>query len=285
MSAEGTRHAPPTGIGIGLRAELAAELLALEPPEIRFLEVHPENYVRRGGRYAENLERALGRWPVITHGLTLCFGNVDGYDRAFLGELRAFLERVGTPWHSDHLCFAGAGGALAHDLLPFPHDSAAVELCVQRIREMRDAIGREVAVENVSSYVIPKGTTMDEPTFVNEVLDRADAKILLDVNNVYVNAKNHGFDARAYIDRIPAERVVQLHVAGHWLRKDGLRIDTHAEAICEDVYALLEHTLERVGPVPVLLERDGNFPSFEALLSEVRRLDEIYRRATGAAAA
>jgi len=274
-----------TGVGIGLRVELAAALLEREPPEVRFLEIHPENYIRRGGRFAENLERSLERWPILTHGLTLGFGNVEPYDRAALGELRALLERVGTPWHSDHLCFAAAAGTFAHDLLPVPQDEATVRHCAARIREMRDAIGREVALENVSFYAIPNGTTMDEATFVLEVLERADAKLLLDVNNVYVNAKNHGFDARGYIDRIPPERVVQIHVAGHWVRRDGIIIDTHGEAICEDVYALLEHTLERMGPVPVLLERDGNFPTFDALLDEVRRLDEIWRRATGAAAA
>jgi uncharacterized protein (UPF0276 family) len=267
------------GVGLGLRHDVADELLERRPAEVRWLEIHPENYVRRGGRFALNLERALERWPVVPHGLTLGFGTTERFDPAYVRELKALLDRIDAPWYSDHLCFAGSGGVFLHDLLPLPFTREAIDTAVARLRELEDALERPVAVENVSYYADPAPRTMDEPDFLLEVLEAADAKLLLDVNNVYVNAKNHGFDPRTYIDRIPAERVVQIHVAGHHTKKDGLIIDTHGEPVCEGVYDLLEHTLERIGPIPVLLERDQNIPPLDVLLAEVSRLSALYERA------
>jgi hypothetical protein len=261
---------------------IAKDLFAIDPPEVRWLEVHPENYIRRGGKYQDALERALARWPIATHGLTMCFGAVEPFDRAFLASLRSFLEGVGTPWHSDHLCFAGVDGVLLHDLLPLPYTREAVQTVVARLREAQGALERPVAIENISWYGHPGPSEMTELEFHLEVLERADCKILLDVNNAYVNSRNHGGDPKAFLDAIPKDRVVQIHIAGHLVRPDGFIIDTHAEPVCEDVYALLEHTLRRLGPVPVLLERDDRFPSFADLHAEVRRIDAIYRRAVGA---
>jgi hypothetical protein len=273
--------APITGIGLGLRMPLADELFEVAPPEVRWLEVHPENYMGRGGRYEAALEKALDRWPIGTHGLTMCFGSVNPFDEGYLAKLRALLGRVGPAWHSDHLCFAGADGVLLHDLIPLPFTREAVDVVVRRIREARDALGLPIAIENISWYGSPGPSEMDEATFHLEVLEKADCRILLDVNNVYVNCKNHGGDPREFIGKIPPERVVQYHVAGHLVRTDGLRIDTHAEPICDDVYSLFEHTLRTIGPRPTLLERDDKFPTFDALLAEVRRLDEIWRRVCG----
>jgi uncharacterized protein (UPF0276 family) len=194
------------------------------------------------------------------------------------------LRDVGAPWHSDHLCFAGVDGVFAHDLLPMPFNEDTAKSCARRIEEARDATGcADLAFENVSYYAPSPRSETDEVSFCLDVLERADCKMLLDVNNVYVNSKNHGFDPRAWIDRIPSERVVQIHVAGHLVRRDGFRIDTHAEDVADDVYDLLEHTLRRIGPKPVLLERDGNFIPLDELLAQVRRLSEIYERATGGA--
>jgi uncharacterized protein (UPF0276 family) len=269
------------GIGVGLRMEMAEAFLEAKPKAVRFVEVHPENYVRRGGRYPAILEAARAEYPVVTHGLTMCFGSPDPYDREYLRDLRAFLREVETPWHSDHLCFGGASGAFVHDLLPLPFTDEAVELCVRRLEEARDALDLPLAFENVSYYAPQAEDGLDEVGFVVEVLERADAKLLLDVNNVFVNSRNFGFDPIDYIDRIPAERVAQLHVAGHLLRPDGLRIDTHGEAVCDEVYALVEHTLRRLGPRPVLLERDNDIPPLPVLLAEVEALGAIWERVFG----
>jgi len=269
-----------TGVGIGLRMEMAQELLDSRPQEVRWLEIHPENYMNRGGRYPSLLKKALEKWPVATHGLTMGFGRAEPFDREYLSTLRTFLKDVGSPWHSDHMCFADADGVFLHDLVPIPHNEEAARTAARRMEEAREALDITLAVENVSYYVDSERSETDEVSFVCDVLERADSKVLLDVNNVYVNSRNHGFDPRKWIDQIPADRIVQIHIAGHQVRTDGFRIDTHAESVCDDVYELLEYTLQRVGPKPVLLERDGNYPKLDELLDEVRRLESIYTRAT-----
>lgn len=272
-----------TGIGVGLRAPLADAILDRAPASLRWLEVSPENYIGRAGAFVRHLDAARERFPIVTHGLTLCPGGVDPFDESYMALVDAFTRRLGTPWHSDHLCFASLGGHFLHDLLPIPFTRASAAHTAARMVEAQRRIEAPLALENISWYAHPGAAELDEAEFLREVLDRSDAKLLLDVNNVYVNARNHGFDARAMIDRMPLDRVVQLHVAGHLTRPDGLRIDTHGEAVCDDVYALLEHTLAKIGPVPVLLERDQNFPSWEALVSEIDKLDAIWRRAAGGA--
>jgi uncharacterized protein (UPF0276 family) len=277
------RNTAVRGVGLGLRQGLSDALFAADLPELSFVEVHPENYVRRGGRFRALLERARERWPVLTHGLTLGFGAVEPAEPEYVSQLGAFLRAIDAPWHSEHLCFSSVDGVMLHDLLPLPLRQEAADTAVKRIRELQDQLGVPVAVENVSYYAHPGQAHCTEIEFVLDVLDRADAKLLLDVNNVFVNAKNHGFDPYAYLDRIPAARVVQIHVAGHSVRQDGLLLDTHGDAVRDEVYALLEHALRRIGPVPVLLERDQNFPDFTELTDEVRRLHAIYERATEAA--
>ena len=271
-----------TGIGLGLRYDLSQELLERRPRSISWVEVHPENYIDRGGQYGENLERAREEWPVLTHGLTACFGTTEALEPGYLGDLRRFLRDLQVPWHSEHLCLGGADGRFFHDLLPLPFTAEAAATAAQRLVEARDALDLPVALENVSYYAPQTSNGLSEVDFVTEVLERADAKLLLDVNNVYVNSENFGFEPREYIDRVPLERVVQIHVAGHELRPDGLRIDTHGEAIPDPVYELLEYTLERTGPVPVLLERDTNIPPLDDLLTEIEQLWAIYGRAIGA---
>ena len=269
------------GIGIGLRYDLAAELLERRPSTISWVEIHPENYVDRGGRYQEMLERARQEWPVVTHGLTTCLGAVEPFDSRYLAELRAFLSDVEVPWHSEHLCLGGADDRFFHDLLPLPFTDEAAAVAAQRLTEVREAIDRPLALENVSYYAPQERNGLAEADFVVEVLERADAKLLLDVNNIYVNSRNFDFDPKAYVDRIPEERVVQIHVAGHYVRDDGLRIDTHGEPVPNDVYDLLDYTLRKTGPVPVLLERDNNIPPLDELLAEVDELAAIYRDAVG----
>jgi hypothetical protein len=271
------------GIGLGLRYDLATELLERTPKSIAWLEIHPENYIDRGGRYQEMLDLAREDWSVITHGLSSCLGSPQPFDASYLKELGTFLKDLEIPWHSEHLCLGGVDDGFFHDLLPLPFTDEAVATASQRLIEMRDAIGVPLALEN-ASYYAPQGPDgLAEADFVVEVLERADAKLLLDVNNVYVNGRNFDFDPKLYIDKIPMERVVQIHVAGHFVRDDGLRIDTHGEPIPGDVYELLDYTLRKTGPVPVLLERDNNVPPLDELLSEVDELWAIYRNATEAA--
>jgi uncharacterized protein (UPF0276 family) len=259
----------------------ADELLSRAPAAVRWLEVHPENYVRRGGRYAATLEACQRRWPIVTHGLTMGLGAASAVASDRMAELARFLDRVETPWHSDHIAFAEAGGLFAHDLLPVPWNRASLDAAVRRVREMRAAIGRPVLVENLTWYATFEESDRTETEFIVDLLDRTDGALLLDVNNVCVNACNHGFDAEAWLDAVPMERVAQIHVAGHLVGDDGLRIDTHAEEVCDAVYGLLERVLRRTGHVPVLLERDGNFVDLDAILAEVHRLDALYRRVLG----
>jgi uncharacterized protein (UPF0276 family) len=269
------------GIGLGLRHDLATELLERAPKSIAWLEIHPENYIDRGGRYQEMLELARADWSIITHGLSTCLGAVEPFDAGYLQQLRAFLEDLEIPWHSEHLCLGTAGDRFFHDLLPLPFTEEAAAIASQRLIEVRDAIGVPLALEN-ASYYAPQGPDgLAEADFVVEILDRTDGKLLLDVNNVYVNARNFDFDPKSYIDKIPMDRVVQIHVAGHFVRDDGLRIDTHGEPVPNDVYDLLDYTLRKKGPVPVLLERDSNIPPLDELLAEVDELWTIYESATG----
>jgi uncharacterized protein (UPF0276 family) len=267
------------GIGLGLRSPLAKALFERPPAALRWLEIHPENYLERGGRYQSLLERARESFPLLTHGLSMGFGSLAPFDAHYLRGLRGLCESLRVPWHSDHLCFSCVDGVYVHDLLPLPFNRESLAVCVDRVREAQDALGIEIAVEHISYYARPPGSVLDEAEHLAEILERADAKFLLDVNNVYVNAMNHGFDPRAFIDRLPLARVVQLHVAGHLVRADGFRIDTHAEPVCEEVFALFEYALSKLArPLPVLLERDDNFPDFTELAGEIERLDAIYRR-------
>lgn len=276
----------PAAVGLGLRAAFVDELLEREArgevPAIRWLECHPENYMRRGGRWPRNLERCRERWPFATHGLAMSLGGVDPLDRQYLATLKRFLRELEVPWHSDHLCFSVAHGAASHDLLPMPWNEDTARHFADRVREARELISVPLAVENISYYVKPAGSTLDDGAFASAVVREAGCDLMLDVNNVYVNARNHGEDPRAILAAMPLDRVVQIHVAGHFLEEDeepGFVIDTHAEPVCDDVYDLLAWTLERTGRVPILLERDDDFPPFDELYAEVERLDRILRAA------
>ncbi len=270
------------GIGLGLRYDLGTELFERQPETISWLEIHPENYLNRGGRYQEMLDLARRDWPIVTHGLSTCLGAPEPFDARYLRELRMFLSDIEVPWHSEHLCLGGVGDRFFHDLLPLPFTEETARIASQRLIEVRDAIDLPLALENASYYASQCADGLAEADFVVDVLERADAKLLLDVNNIYVNSRNFDFDPKAYIDKIPADRVVQIHVAGHFVRDDGLRIDTHGEPVPDDVYQLLDYTLRKIGPVPVLLERDNNVPPLDELLAEVDELWSIYRNATDA---
>jgi uncharacterized protein (UPF0276 family) len=286
-----------TGVGLGLRWEFIDEALE-QRPAIDFVELSPENYMGRGGHYDEALDRATELWPIVTHGLTMSLGGVDPLRPDYLVGLRSFLERVKSPWHSDHLCFSTYGGVVLHDLLPIPFKKEEVARVADRIKRAQDAVGRPMAVENVSFYLHPGKRDMPEAEFIARVCDAADCGLMLDVNNAWVNATNFGFDIDEWMRTVPLERVVQMHVAGHdwfeegaWELRDRPRdfvedkegrliVDTHGSDCCDEVLLLLERTLERTGPVPVLLERDQSIPPLPLLLAEVAKIKAIWERAT-----
>jgi hypothetical protein len=270
----------PAGAGLGFRAALAEQLLGANDTHARFVEIAPENYLGVGGQRGRWLAMAAERWPVVSHGLCGDFSGAAPLDLDFMKELKGFLRTYGARWYSDHLCFTHVHGAESHDLLPLPFTDEAVARAAARIREVKDILEMPVAIENVSAYLRAPGGTMDEPTFVRRVAEAADCHILLDVNNVYVNAVNFGFDPRGYMDALPLDRVIQIHVAGHDEEEplDGKRllIDTHGAPIIDPVYALLEDTLRKIPHAPpVLLERDHNIPSLPVLEAELARLQGI----------
>lgn len=271
----------PTGVGLGLRGAFLDVLVARGAEvDLAFLEVCPENYMRRGGRAVRQFEALAERIPIITHGLMLSLGSTDPFDTDYLRELAGFVARHGTAWHSDHLCFSGHRGALLHDLLPLPMTRASVTHVVDRIARASDAIGKPLAIENISYYVPMPGDFAHEAEFVAEVCERADCGLLLDVNNIYVNSKNFGFDPLEMLRGYPLDRVVQMHVAGHthWERFD-FWLDDHGASAEPTVHALMEWVVERTGPLPVLLERDKAIPKLDELLDEVAGLQASYERA------
>jgi uncharacterized protein (UPF0276 family) len=288
-TAEG-RARPLTGVGLGLRWEFIDEALDEGDLESRvaFFEVSPENYMRRGGLYPDQLARLADRIPIVTHGLTMSLGGIDAFDDRYFRRLRAFVDRIAprVGWHSDHLCVTSHEGAVLHDLLPLPFDKATAKRVAARVREASDRLERAIAIENVSYYHEPgqRPGGWREEDLLAEVLEEANCLLLLDVNNLDVNAQNHGFDALAWLDRVPLERVVEVHVAGpeRW-RDTSLWVDTHGAPVRESVYMLLEHVVARTGPVPVLLERDHQVPPLGELLGEVSRLRAAYERALASA--
>lgn len=283
------------GVGLGLRWEFIDEILERKP-KLAFVEVSPENYMGRGGYYDEALDRAKDTWPVVTHGLTMSLGGVDPLREDYLTGLGRFIDRTGSPWHSDHLCFSTFGGVVLHDLLPLSFKRSEVSRIADRIKRAEDAIGVPMAIENVSFYLHPGRREMTEAEFIASVCEAADCGLMLDVNNAWVNAINFGYDVDDWMRTIPLDRVVQMHVAGHdWFsevdfvlgerppdlskREGMLIVDTHGHDVASEVMLLLERTLEKTGPVPVLLERDQSIPPLDTLLAEVARIDEVWRRA------
>lgn len=265
----------PLTVGLGFRLGLAKQILAAEESHASFLEISPENYLGVGGRRRRLLKEAAQKWPIVCHGLCGDLAGRAPVNHEMLAELRDFLQEFGARWYSDHLCLTHVGGAEIHELVPLPFNHETVEQVARRINEVQEILGLPMAVENVSAYGRMPGSTMSEPEFVCAVVEEADCKLLLDVNNVYVNAMNFGFDAEAYIDAMPLDRVVEIHMAGH-IEEDGLLIDTHSRAIKSSVFELFRYALKRLPQrPPVLLERDGNFPPLRELEREMKVLLDI----------
>ncbi len=270
----------PTGVGLGLRSRyLEAVAAGALEGEADFLEISPENFMHRGGRAHAHLDRIANRHPIVSHGLMLSLGGAGPFDPDYLKTLRDFLARIDSPWHSDHLCFSGLCGTVLHDLLPVPFSTASARRIAERIERVRDVLGRPMLVENISWYAHAGEGGLSEADFIAEVCERADCGLLLDVNNCWVNAKNHGFDVMAFLEKVPLDRVVQIHVAGHERYDDDLFVDTHGATAEPKVHDLLAWVVERTGPVPVLLERDNNLPPLADLVAELRAFRRTYTAA------
>ena len=240
------------GIGIGLRIPHYLKILE-EKPELDWFEIISENFMVGGGRPLEILDEVLANYPVVQHGVSLYFGSLDEYDKDHLSRLKQLIERTGSPFISDHLCWGSFNGSYSHDLLPLPYTKEAVSNTAKRIRYVQQFIETSVCVENVSSYLAYKDSCMTEWQFLSEVVEAADCGILLDLNNVYVSSCNHSFDPYDYLAGIPLERVGQIHLAGHSTYDTHL-LDTHDHEVCNPVWELYEYVIDKIGPTNTLLE-------------------------------
>jgi uncharacterized protein (UPF0276 family) len=260
---------PRLGFGLGLRSEHYEQIVA-GPQRIDWFEAISENYMVGGGKPLRWLERIRADYPVVLHGVSLSIGGSDALDRAYLIELKALAERIQPAWISDHLCWTGVAGRNMHDLLPLPHTEEAVRHIAARVREVQDFLGRRILLENVSSYAVFRESSMSEWDFLEAIAGEADCLLLLDVNNIYVNSRNHGFDPLDYLRAIPAARVQQIHLAGH-SRNGGLLIDTHDHPVPEGVWALYAAAVRRFGAVATMIERDDRIPPLADLVAELDR--------------
>ncbi|WP_343203876.1 DUF692 domain-containing protein [Luteimonas sp. MC1782] len=262
----------PRSVGLGLRRGLLAELRAAPAGSFDFLEAAPENWMGVGGAMGDAFAELAARHPMVFHGLSLSLGGPAALDETFLHKLRRFLDAHRAPLYSEHLSACGDRLGQLYDLLPLPFTEEAVHHVAARIRRAQDILGRRIAVENISYYaVIPveAATALDELEFINAVLAEADCDLLLDVNNIVVNATNHGYDAHAFLRGLPSSRIACIHVAGHYDEAPDLKIDTHGAAVGDPVWALLAEAYRVHGTHPTVLERDFNFPPFDALLGEL----------------
>jgi uncharacterized protein len=263
------------GCGIGLRKEHFDRVIG-ERPGVPFFEVISENFMVAGGRPAYVLDRVRRDYPVALHGVSMNLGSADPLDAAYLARLKALVDRVEPAIVSDHLCWTGLAGLNSHDLLPLPFTEETVRHVAAKIRRVQEVLGRRLLVENVSSYVSYRASEMSEADFLTAVVREADCHLLLDVNNLWVNGRNHGFDAVEAIGAIPVDRVKQFHLAGHEDHGDVV-IDTHDRPVRDEVWALYRRAVRRFGAQPTLLEWDANVPGFDVLLEEARLAEVIQR--------
>jgi len=264
-------------VGLGLRRDIAEEILDNRILTPDFLEFAPENWMGMGGAWLKVMERALEAYPITCHGLSLSLGSPEELDWEFIGELKEFLDTYQVAIYSEHLSYTKSKNAHLYDLLPIPFRQDAIDHVVDRIRRVQDKLERPLAIENVSYYT-PVAAEMTEVEFVSEIVERAGCNMLLDVNNVYVNAFNHNYDAKDFIGKLPLDKVAYIHMAGHEQVEPDLIIDTHGQPIIDPVYELFEWTIQKMDPVPVLLERDYNFEDLEQIQGELTQIKGILKR-------
>jgi uncharacterized protein (UPF0276 family) len=267
---------PVQGAGLGLRRAFIGPLAEHPPASVGFYEIAPENWMRIGGRLGKQLRALTERFPFVCHGLSLSLGGPAPLDEAFLRELKVFLDRHRIRLYSEHLSYCGDDGHL-YDLMPIPFTEAAVRYTAERIRHTQNILERRIAIENISYYAAP-GREMAEIEFLNAVLAEADCDLLPDVNNIYVNSVNHGYGAEAFLDAIPAERIVYAHIAGHYVEAEDFLVDTHGAPVIDPVWQLLDRAYARFDVFPTLLERDFNIPPLAELLREVEDIRRLQAR-------
>ena len=260
------------GVGIGLRIPHYSHILERKPV-VDWFEIISENYMVDGGRPLATLDRILETYRVVQHGVSMYFGSAGRLNREHLKRLKALVRRTRTPWITDHLCWGSVDGTYTHDLLPMPYTFEAARHTARKIREARDYLAVPIAVENVSSYAEFHVSEMTEWEFLNEVVERADCGILLDVNNIYVSSRNHGFNPFEYVDSVPAERVAQIHIAGH-SKFEKYILDTHDHPVIDPVWRLYARSIQRFGPTATLLEWDDRIPSFNEVHAEALKAEK-----------
>lgn len=260
---------PDLGFGVGLRGK-HVEALRARPEGVDFLEFLSENHLDPSRHLAQIGEELAARFPVALHGVSLSIGSCDPLDRDYLRRLRDLATRVRATWVSDHVCWTGIGGANSHDLLPLPYDEETLGHLVQRVRQVSDCLERPLVLENPSSYLAFRGSSMAEHEFLVRLAEESDCALLVDVNNVHVSAENHGFDPEAYLDALPAARIVQIHLAGYRDRDTHL-LDTHDQPVAPPVWALYRRLIARIGRRSTLIEWDAEIPPLETLIAELDR--------------
>ena len=273
---------PIYGVGLGLRREFDKYLLdndfsKLNP--INILEIIPENYINVGGKAQDRLYRASQIYQLTSHGVNLSIASCDDLNINYLKSLKEFVIKYNIEWFSDHLCFTSIENKYMHELMPFPFNEESLEHLIPRIVFVQNYVGKPFLVENISYYVQFDESCMTEPDFMTQLLEKADCGLLLDVNNIYVNSCNFKFDPYQFIDNMPLDRVVQIHIAGHSNNTD-LVIDTHGNSIIDEVYSLLEYTLNKCQPKAITLERDQNYPPFDEIIFELNKINTIFFKQT-----
>jgi len=267
---------PNLGFGLGLRSEHYLDLIEHQQP-VDWLEILSENYMIAGGKPLYYLDKICERYPVVMHGVSLSIGSADPINQTYLHDLKKLAQRVKPKWISDHLCWTGTNGINLHDLMPLPYTDEALQHLVERIKKVQDFLGQRILLENVSSYLTYQHSTISEWEFLSAIAQQADCLILLDINNIHVSAHNHGFNSLTYLAALPAERIQQIHLAGH-LNKGDYSIDTHDHDIIDSVWELYAESLRRFGPISTMIERDDDIPPLNILLDELQKARTISAR-------
>ena len=263
-----------SGVGLGFRRDIAKQIIALDSNRPKFIEFAPENWMQMGGYWKKNLREAAEIYPIMCHGLSLSIGSPEELDFEFLKELKKFFDEFKPEVYSEHLSYSKCDNAHLYDLLPIPFRQDAIDHVSERIRVVQDYLERPLAIENVSYYT-PVAAEMDEASFITQVVEQSGCNLLLDVNNVYVNAFNHGYNAKEFIENLPLDKVKYIHMAGHEQVSPDTIIDTHGQPIIDPVFELFEWAIGRIKPVPILLERDFNIPQMAELQAEMAKLQNI----------
>ncbi len=273
---------PDLGFGVGLRSQHYDQILAERPKSVDWFEIISENFIEAHPGYLDFLRELRKNYPIVMHGVSMSIGSTDKLNSDYLAKLKKLADAIQAPWISDHLCWTGVNGKNTHDLLPVPYTQESLAHIVARIREVQDRLERRIVLENPSSYLEFADSTMSEWEFLAEMATQADCGLLLDVNNVYVSAFNHGYDAKLYIDTIPSDRVVQIHLAGH--KNYGTHIiDTHDGHVLDEVWDLYRYTIQSKGSISTLVEWDDHIPAFEVLAQELYKASAASRSVRHAA--